>query len=95
MEEDPNTRELYLICEYANGGSLADYLDRHGPLPEAQALQIAVDICAALEETERRKIVHRDVKPSNILLNIDERGQISAKLSDFGVAQDHRMRRTT
>src|SRR4051812_20598326 len=46
LEEDPGTHALYLICEYANGGSLADHLKAYGPLPEQQAIRIALVICA-------------------------------------------------
>src|SRR5262249_32989581 len=89
LEEDSQTNELYLICEYANGGSLADHLKAYGPLPEQQAIRIALDICAALEELRAKHFVHRDIKPSNILLFKDDQGQISAaKLGDFGVAKD-------
>jgi hypothetical protein len=96
LEEDRETRELYLICEYASGGSLADYLEALGCVPEALAITIARDICGALEATWRQLIVHRDVKPSNILLVKDAQNQIiAAKLGDFGVAQDQRLRRTT
>ncbi|HJZ47470.1 MAG TPA: serine/threonine-protein kinase, partial [Roseiflexaceae bacterium] len=95
LEEDPDTRELYLVCEYANGGSLADHLAA-GCVPEAQAIAIAHDICAALEATWQQLIVHRDVKPSNILLVKDSTHAIvGAKLGDFGVAQDQKQRRTT
>ncbi|MEM8535295.1 MAG: serine/threonine-protein kinase [Chloroflexota bacterium] len=96
LEEDPETSELYLICEYANGGSLADHLQQQGTLTEQEALHIAMDITTALGELQRHKIVHRDVKPSNILLYKDDDGRITtAKLSDFGIAQDQKMRRTT
>lgn len=95
LEEDPETRELYLICEYADGGSLAELIEREGPLPEARAIALALDICAALEETERLRIVHRDVKPSNILLFTQPGGGLTAKLGDFGIAQDTRQRKTT
>jgi eukaryotic-like serine/threonine-protein kinase len=94
LEEDPRTHELYLICEYANGGSLADHLKAHGPLTEQQAIRSTLDICAALEEVSAKNFVHRDIKPSNILLFKDDRGQISeAKLADFGVAKDLDKRR--
>jgi serine/threonine protein kinase len=89
LEEDPRTQELYLICEYANGGSLADYLKAHGPLPEQQAVRIALDVCAAIEKVDGNLFIHRDIKPANILLFKDNQGQISeAKLADFGVAKD-------
>jgi serine/threonine protein kinase len=94
LEEDPQTHELYLICEYANGESLADYLKAHGPLQEHQAIRIALDVCAALEEVWGKHLVHRDIKPSNILLFKDDQGQLSeAKLGDFGVAKDLDKRR--
>lgn len=96
LEEDPQNKELYLICEYVNGGSLADYLDAHGTLSEYQTIKIATDICSALEVAWKEQIVHRDIKPSNILLKIDTNGEItSAKLGDFGVAQDKKGSRTT
>src|SRR6266508_2448564 len=50
LEEDADTRELYLVCEYANGGSLADQLAA-GCVPEAQAIIIGRDMCAALDAT--------------------------------------------
>lgn len=96
IEEDPETHELYLVCEYANGGSLADHLEQHGPLSEAEATTVALDLCAALEAISSKRIVHRDIKPSNILLVKDEHGTImEAKLGDFGVAQDQKARATT
>ncbi len=96
LEEDAQTGELYLICEHASGGSLADQLHSFGTVAEAQAIQIALDICAALEATWAQQIVHRDIKPSNILLVKNGQGQIvSAKLGDFGIAQDQKRRRTT
>src|SRR5215208_943422 len=96
LEEDSQTQELYLICEYANGGSLADHLLACGTIAEEQAIRVTLDICAALEATWSQQIVHRDIKPSNILLVKNGQGQItSAKLGDFGIAQDQKRRRTT
>jgi len=95
LEQDPHSGELFLICEYADAGSLADRIERDGPLPAAEAVAVAIDICAALEETAARRIVHRDVKPSNILLFRRAGGGLTAKLADFGIAQDARQRKTT
>lgn len=95
LEEDPQTHELYLVCEYASAGSLAERLEQRGPLPPAEALAFALDICAALEETQHQQVVHRDIKPSNILLVSDDQERFTAKLGDFGIAQDRRLRRTT
>lgn len=95
-KQDPRTREIYLFCEYVNGGSLDEHLEQHGPLAERQAIAIALDICAALEEVAGKGLVHRDIKPGNILLAKDDQGQITAaKLTDFGVARNLRRRPTT
>lgn len=97
LEEDTASGELYLVCAYADGGSLADRL-RRGPLSAAEVMAVARDIGSALEATWALRIVHRDVKPANILLfgegPASEAGTW-ARLGDFGVAQDQRRRRTT
>ena len=71
-----------LVMPYLGGGSLADLLDSRLPLEIAQALSIAVQILSALDHAHQNGIIHRDVKPSNILL--DQTGQ--AFLADFGIA---------
>lgn len=82
---------LYLVLEYVDGGSLKELIERAGVLPIERALDIAIDICQAIEAIYQRDIVHRDIKPSNILLSSDG----TAKLTDFGVAQvGHETRRT-
>lgn len=93
--EEPEGGAIYLVCEYADGGSLADRLHGGALLSPAEALLVARDLCAALEATWARQIVHRDIKPSNILLQASGGRIVRAKLADFGVAQDQRLRRTT
>ncbi|NNJ11196.1 serine/threonine protein kinase [Chloroflexales bacterium ZM16-3] len=96
LEEDQQTKELYLVCEYADGGSLADYLQAYGPLTEQQAIKVSIDICIALDATWAHQIIHRDVKPSNIMLKLGPQSEIvAAKLGDFGIAQDQHSTRTT
>ena len=73
----------YLIMEYVDGTNLRDLLAQVGTLPAARALAIATDVARALEAVHEREIVHRDVKPANIM--ITRRGV--AKLMDFGIAQ--------
>jgi len=87
---DQAQAENYLVCEYADGGSLIELLAREGCIAEAMAVGYALDICAALAELMQgqRQIVHRDVKPSNILLATNDQGKLTAKLADFGAAQD-------
>src|SRR5471030_1557271 len=69
--------------EYVGGGSLSWHL-RHGPLPEAKALSIVTGIAHALVLAEESSIVHRDIKPDNIMLDL--RG--TPKLADLGLAKN-------
>jgi formylglycine-generating enzyme required for sulfatase activity/serine/threonine protein kinase len=70
----------FLILEYVDGESLADRLKR-GPLPWREAVEIACHVCDALSFAHKKGIVHRDVKPGNILLT----RQGEPKLVDFGL----------
>ncbi|MCO8277647.1 serine/threonine protein kinase [Actinoplanes sp. TRM 88003] len=71
----------FLVMEYLPDGTLADLLKRNGPLSLAEAAAVGADVAAALASAHERGIVHRDVKPKNVML---ARG--GAKLVDFGVA---------
>ncbi len=75
--------EHYLVMEYASGGSLADLLQRQPQLPVDRALAIGHGVAAGLAEVHAQGILHRDVKPSNILLADDG----TPRLSDFGLAR--------
>ena len=74
---------VYLEMPYYEGGSLAKKLRTHGPLAVDETLDLAAGLGRGLDELHRRDIVHRDVKPSNVLL--DSEGV--AALSDFGLAR--------
>lgn len=74
---------LYYVMQYIEGETLADRLRRQGPLPVDEALQIVAEIGDALQYAHERGLVHRDVKPANILL---ARGH--ALLADFGIAKE-------
>src|ERR1700733_5781316 len=71
----------YLVMEFLQGESLADRL-RKGPLPADQVLTIAIQIADALEKAHRAGVVHRDLKPGNVMLT-----KSGAKLLDFGLAK--------
>jgi serine/threonine protein kinase len=76
----------YLVMEYLEGETLADRL-RKGPLPLEQVLKYGIEICEGLERAHRSGVVHRDLKPGNIMLT-----KASAKLMDFGLAKASVMR---
>jgi hypothetical protein len=77
----------YFIMQHVAGGSMADRLASSGPLPIELAERVLGDVAAGLAAAHRRGIVHRDVKPANVLW--DEDGE-RATVSDFGIAALHR-----
>jgi serine/threonine protein kinase len=75
-------RTIFIIMEYLDGESLEALLERKGALPFARALDFLLQICSGLAYAHDREIVHRDVKPANILIMDHDR----IKLLDFGLA---------
>jgi len=73
----------YIVLEYVDGETLKSVIRREGPLEIPQALAYAIEVARALGAAHERQIVHRDVKPQNIL--IDPEG--GAKITDFGIAR--------
>jgi predicted ATPase len=74
--------QKYLVLEYIGGGSLAELIQKSGPLPVDRVITIGLEIADALARVHHLKIIHRDIKPSNILLTEDG----VPCLTDFGVA---------
>lgn len=75
---------VYIVMAAIDGGSLAERLAREGPLPIADAIRIFAEVAAALAHAHKRGVIHRDIKPHNILLDA-ESGR--ALLTDFGIAR--------
>jgi methionyl aminopeptidase len=71
----------HLLLEYADGGSLRDLLRAEGKLPIGKALKLAAGICRGMEHAHRNGLIHRDLKPDNVLLS----GTGEAKVTDFGL----------
>jgi branched-chain amino acid transport system substrate-binding protein len=81
--------QLYIAMQYIRGGDLRDLLGREGRLPPHRALGIVAQVAAALDAAHRLGLVHRDVKPANVLLaaRADDRETDRAVLADFGIAR--------
>ncbi len=81
--ENPENRDPYIVLEYVAGESLNRILAREKKLPLTTALQLAEEIAEALDYAHAQGVVHRDIKPGNILINEDGH----AKIADFGIAK--------
>ena len=73
----------YIVFEYVEGETLKDRIRRLGRLPVSEAVAYAIEIGRALESAHANRLVHRDVKPQNVLIDGDGR----AKVTDFGIAR--------
>ena len=73
----------FIVTELVEGETLADRLGRDGPMPPAEAVAVAVDIARALAAAHERGLIHRDIKPGNVMLLPDGR----VKVVDFGIAR--------
>ncbi|HYH47412.1 MAG TPA: protein kinase, partial [Thermoanaerobaculia bacterium] len=84
----------FLECEYVEGGDLVDWAAERGgigEIPLAERLEIAAQVADALAAAHSVGVLHKDVKPQNVLVTRDRQGRPRAKLTDFGIAQvlDH------
>ena len=73
----------FIAMEFLTGQSIADILEQHGVYDSEQAVEIAASVCEALDCAHREGIVHRYIKPANIMLTADGR----IKVADFGIAR--------
>jgi len=74
----------YIAMEFIQGDTLDKSLEKRGPLPWREVVDLAIQICDALHYAHEHGVVHRDLKPSNLMVN--EQGRL--KLTDFGIAKD-------
>ncbi|MFI7062522.1 protein kinase [Kribbella sp. NPDC050124] len=73
---------FFLVMELVEGGTVADELTAHGPLPKDRAIDLIEQAAAGLAAAHREEVVHRDVKPGNLLIAADG----TVKVADFGIA---------
>jgi ABC-type branched-subunit amino acid transport system substrate-binding protein/DNA-binding beta-propeller fold protein YncE len=82
-EAGEHDRQLYLAMRFVDGSDLKSVLEREGRLPPDRALAILAQVAGALDAAHRRALVHRDVKPANVLLDENEH----VYLTDFGITK--------
>ena len=81
--ESENGPLPYIVMEYVDGRTLRDIVKTEGPLPPRRAMEVMADASAALDFSHRHGIVHRDVKPANIMITTSG----AVKVMDFGIAR--------
>ena len=82
-EYDERLSIYYIVMEYVDGGTVRNLIRKNGPINEQEVLKIVLRVGEALAVGEERKIVHRDIKPDNIMLTKDN----IVKLADLGIAK--------
>lgn len=76
-----------MVMEYLEGVDLGQHVQKHGPLPIAEAVDYVLQACVAMAEAHLRGIVHRDLKPSNLFLTRRPDGSPLIKVLDFGISK--------
>lgn len=85
---DPEDKERYLVAELVRGPSLRKLLTEHKGLPPEIGACFGLQLCDALSHAHAAGIVHRDVKPENVLVEVDDARRVGVtKLTDFGIAK--------
>lgn len=74
---------MYLVMEYVDGCTLKELIAKHGPLPIQQIVDYSIQICYGMAQAHSQNIVHKDIKPHNIMIDQNH----IAKMTDFGIAQ--------
>jgi eukaryotic-like serine/threonine-protein kinase len=90
--QDQASHRHYIVMEYVDGPSCSDLLREHGQLGIDDTVRIIVEACHGLDYAHRQGVVHRDVKPGNLLIS-NETGAV--KLADFGIAKAAEQTRVT
>jgi eukaryotic-like serine/threonine-protein kinase len=90
--QDPESRRHYIVMEYVDGPSCADLLRERKRLEVEETVQIVRDACQGLAYAHRAGVIHRDVKPGNLLITEEMR---TTKLADFGIAKAAEQTRIT
>ena len=79
--------QLYIVMELLHGRSLQQIIQEEAPLPLARIITISRQICSAISKAHGLKVIHRDLKPENVMVTVNDDGNESIKIMDFGIAK--------
>lgn len=80
-------RQPFLVMDYAEGETLAERIARSGRLPLDECIDIFIQICDGLAHAHEKGVLHRDLKPGNVILLSERSGDVTLKILDFGIAK--------
>jgi serine/threonine protein kinase/Tfp pilus assembly protein PilF len=80
--------EYFYVMEFVEGETLESLIKRSGRLEVKLALEIAAQVAAGLEAIHEQQLIHRDIKPTNIVVRLKEDGRVTAKIIDLGLAKE-------
>jgi serine/threonine protein kinase len=90
LEADENDSVAWLVCDFIDGAALSDHIKTNGPLPVRVAVRLMAELSEAVEHAHQTGIVHRDIKPDNIVISKGLGARLDdahAHLTDFGLAK--------
>ena len=87
IENFQTENNLYLVTEFCPGGDLDEYISKNGPLSDAVGRRVLAQIVIGLDELHSQKVIHRDIKPGNVLLTMENIQEADIRLADFGFAR--------
>jgi len=83
-----DSSNLFVITDFVQGQSLRDELNKHHPIDLAKAIEIMSQACHGVASAHRARVLHRDLKPDNIFLDLSN-GKVHARVADFAIAAIH------
>jgi eukaryotic-like serine/threonine-protein kinase len=87
LDRNDDENQLYIVMEFVEGKPLSSFIQDRIPLTDLERLQLIEQLCDGLQYAHQRQIVHRDIKPVNLMVRDEPDGARTLKILDFGIAK--------